>query len=183
MTAEENQIISLLQEKSEAGLTLLSNRYGRLLFSLAKNILKDSRDAEECVNDTYMEAYHALAEKQPDSLTAYLCTIAKHNALDRLKMRNRKKRADTNTVSFEEIEEIVPCLEPRESEQLRELLDEFLQGQSPESRMLFVRRYWYYDSFHDLSKLLKVSETAVRMRLSRVKKQLKRFLTEKGVEL
>ena len=51
------------------------------------------------------------------------------------------------------------------------------------NRLLFVRRYWYLDSFAELSRYTGLGEGAVRTRLSRIRKELKKYLERKGMEL
>ena len=48
-------------------------------------------------------------------------------------------------------------------------------------RVLFMRRYWYADSFAEIGKLLGITEGNARLRLTRMRKQLKTYLTEQEV--
>ena len=50
-----------------------------------------------------------------------------------------------------------------------------------ENRVLFMRRYWYADSFAEIGKLLGITEGNARLRLTRMRKQLKTYLTEQEV--
>ena len=52
---------------------------------------------------------------------------------------------------------------------------------SKENRVLFMRRYWYADSFAEIGKLLGITEGNARLRLTRMRKQLKTYLTEQEV--
>ena len=47
--------------------------------------------------------------------------------------------------------------------------------------VLFMRRYWYADSFAEIGKLLGITEGNARLRLTRMRKQLKTYLTEQEV--
>ena len=51
---EDQAIIHLFFDRSEHVISELSNKYGRLCCKVASNILHNSLDAEECVNDTYL---------------------------------------------------------------------------------------------------------------------------------
>lgn len=61
------------------------------------------------------------------------------------------------------------------------LHERFLDTQSKENRVLFMRRYWYADSFAEIGKLLGITEGNARLRLTRMRKQLKTYLTEQEV--
>lgn len=60
-------------------------------------------------------------------------------------------------------------------------IERFLDTQSKENRVLFMRRYWYADSFAEIGKLLGITEGNARLRLTRMRKQLKTYLTEQEV--
>ena len=51
---EDEKIVALYWDRSETAIRETQIKYGRLLHSLSLNILKSRRDAEECVNDTYL---------------------------------------------------------------------------------------------------------------------------------
>ena len=60
-------------------------------------------------------------------------------------------------------------------------IDEFLSTLNKTNRYIFVRRFWYLDSYEDIAKFLGIKNGAVRIRLTRVKAQLKKHLESKGV--
>ena len=60
--------------------------------SVARGILKDERDVEECVNDTCMRAWNAIPPEKPRSLEAYLVRITRNLALDRYAYTRRNVR-------------------------------------------------------------------------------------------
>ena len=61
------------------------------------------------------------------------------------------------------------------------MLDEFLEKQKKETRMIFVRRYWYSDSVKDIATRMQISESKVKTVLCRTRKELQGFLAERGV--
>lgn len=65
--------------------------------------------------------------------------------------------------------------------ELAAAIERFLDTQSKENRVLFMRRYWYADSFAEIGKLLGITEGNARLRLTRMRKQLKTYLTEQEV--
>ena len=67
---EDRAIIGLFFDRSEQAITELSNKYGRLCCKIAGNILHNSPDTEECVNDTDLcvEFGAASAAESPDDL-------------------------------------------------------------------------------------------------------------------
>ena len=65
--------------------------------------------------------------------------------------------------------------------ELAAYIDEFLDSLSKTNRMLFVRRFWYMDSYEDIANASGLKEGAIRTRLSRIKSDLKLFLEKRGV--
>ena len=59
----------------------------------------------------------------------------------------------------------------------------YLDTLSKTNRLIFVRRYWYMDTYEYLSRVTGLNTAAVRKRLSRTGNGLKDYLRSKGVEL
>ena len=79
----DKSIISLLEQRDERGIEETDRAYGGLLRKIAMRILGDSRDAEECVNDTLMKAWLTIPPEKPKFLRAYLAKITGNLALNR----------------------------------------------------------------------------------------------------
>ncbi len=122
---------------------------------------------------------------RPSPLLSFLLRIVRNLSLNRLDYNTRMKRGSSYYACIDELAECLPA--PNQAEdrvEVRELtasIQEFLDTQSRENRLLFVRRYWYMDSFADLARYTGLRENAVRTRLSRQRKELKAFLAKRGV--
>ena len=71
----DDEILQLFYHRVEYAISAVEEKYGRLCRSVARGILKDERDVEECVNDTCMRAWNAIPPEKPRSLEAYLVRI------------------------------------------------------------------------------------------------------------
>ena len=60
-------------------------------------------------------------------------------------------------------------------------IDDFLKTQKQETRVIFVRRYWYADPVKDIAQRMKISESKVKTVLFRTRKELQLYLAERGV--
>ena len=84
-----------------------------------------------------------------------------------------------------ELEETIPHMatieRQMESKEISEELNNFLELQSRENRVLFVKRYWYGESIKDLAHECQLSESKVMSSLFRMRKKLKSYLEERGV--
>ena len=62
---EDNRIVDLYWARSEDAITETSEKYGKYCYAIAYNILSNAEDAEESVNDTYMETWKAIPPQRP----------------------------------------------------------------------------------------------------------------------
>lgn len=180
---EDRQIISLLFARAEQGITALSQKYGGRLLATARNILGSPEDAEESVSDTYLALWNAIPPRQPDPLAGFVFKVGRNQALKKLRQRSAEKRDSRYDLSLEELS---PCLpggtleEQIDARLLGQAIDRFLGTLSRENRSLFLRRYWFGDSVKSLSSVFSLSENALSVRLSRIRTQLKAYLTQEG---
>ena len=181
---EDAKIIDLYFARSEDAICQTDAAYGKKLFALAQRILHDPQDSEESVNDTYMKTWQTIPPLRPKHFFGYLAKICRHFALDKLDWRNAAKRKAEVVSLTQEMELCIPDTSREaemESKELGRILDAFLREQTPENRMVFLRRYWYVDTIAEIAVRYHISESAVQMRLSRPRKKMAEYLAEEGI--
>ena len=176
---EDHQILALLWQRSERAITALVARFGKQLYQTAMNLLSSPQDAEECVNDTYMAVWNAIPPKHPEPLRPYVYRIGRNIALNRLRENTAQKR-NGYQLSLDELQGCIPapCLE--DGRALGRAMDAYLDTISKDSRIIFLRRYWFGDSVKDIAKAFAMTENAVSVRLSRTRDGLKNYLIKEG---
>lgn len=182
----DRQIIALFYERSEQAITELSEKYGKLCLKIAGNILNDSLDAEECVNDAYLAAWHSIPPENPNPLRAYICRIVRNVSLKKLRANAALKRNSSYEISLSELEDCIPdntFPDTLSVSELTEQINTFLASLGHDDRVMLIRRYWFADSISEVAQMLGISEHNVSVRLSRVRKKLRKFLDEKGKSL
>ena len=97
---EDSKIIELYWLRDESAIHATSQKYGAYLFKIAYNILADSQDSEESVNDTYLKAWNSMPPHRPDLLAAFLGKITRELSIDRLRWHTRQKRAASSVSLF-----------------------------------------------------------------------------------
>ena len=183
---EDSKIIELLFSRSEDGIRHMDDAYGRRLFVLADNIVKNDQDAEESVSDTYMKAWDTIPPKKPMHLFAYLAKICRNFALKKLDWKAAAKRNAEVVSLTQEMENCIPdASRDREVEakELGRILDTFLRTLSEENQMVFLRRYWYVDTIAEIAERYGISESAVNMRLNRTRSKLAAYLAKEGIKV
>lgn len=185
MTDEE--IIELFFERSEQALQELDHKYGKLCYRLSNNILNNRQDVEECVNDAYLGIWNAIPPARPMPLAAYLCKILRNISLKRYHQRTAGKRNSSYDIAIQELEGCLSSSHTVEAEweakELTHILEDFLDTLPRENRVIFLRRYWFSDTYANIAQHMGLTEKNVSVRLTRIRKQLKRYLTEREVLL
>ena len=182
----DEQIVGLYFARAEAALTETEAQYGRLCLSVARRILPDERDAEECASDALLREWNAIPPERPRSLGAYLARLTRNLALDRYAYNQAEKRSTALTGAFEELEPFLPdaadsLQQAAECAELRQVLGAFLRRQTREARVFFVRRYWYGESIREVAQACGVSEEKVKASLFRTRNKLRAVLEKEGV--
>ena len=180
----DEQIIQLFFTRNEDAISQTACRYGGQLTRLSENILRNKEDAQECVSDTYLRAWDTIPPTKPAHFFAYLAKLCRHFAFGRLDWNNAAKRKAEVIALTREMEECIPAAwqgaEPGDGE-ISELVGSFLREQTQENRMIFVRRYWYGDSAGEIARRYGITESAVLMRLSRIRRKLAFYLKQEGI--
>ena len=182
---DDKRIVAMFWARDEHALTAVREKYGKLCHRIAYSLLGNNEDSEECENDTYLAAWNAIPPAKPQSLRAYIGRIVRNVAMDRFDRRTAQKRGGEMEELLPELCEVVGS-SPEEAfdrTHTLELLTSFLKEETAEYRWLFMRRYWYGDGIAALAEQSGLGESTVKMRLSRQRDRLRKYLQEEGVEI
>ena len=181
----DSEIIDLFFERSEQAISEISVKHGAAVAKVAYNILGNHRDAEECVNDTWLAAWNSIPPQIPLKLCAFVCRIARNLATKKYHSNSAEKRNSHYDLALDELSECIPARSTTEEEysarELAGVIDRFLDTLSYEDRFVFMRRYWYADTLEEISKMCDMSYGSVSVRLHRIRNKLKKILTKEGL--
>jgi len=184
----DEKILDLFWARSEEALDATMTKYGRILYKVAHNILHDTHDAEECVNDTLLKAWEAIPPKNPEFFGAYLAKITRNFSLQRWRAQGAAKRGGgQSTLILDELGETIP--HPSTAEQNFEYtqtinaINKYLGNLDEDTRIVFVRRYFFGDSIQDVCDRFSVSQSKVKSMLFRARQKLKTHLEKEGIAI
>ena len=185
---EDEKIVELYFERNESAIERTSEKYGKRLRAVSNGILKDIETAEECENDTYLEAWNIIPPNEPKTyLYAFLARIIRNISLNFCRKKNALKRNAFVCELSAEMEECIPSTDDMDCRiddmVFAEIINKFLSELDAEKRKIFVRRYWYMDSVTEISEKLLLSESKVKTSLFRTRKKLREFLEKEGYAL
>ncbi len=181
----DERIVALFFERSEQAIVELDKKYGRACYAVSYKILNDRQDAEECVNDAYLGAWNAIPPAKPNPLLPFVCRIVRNLSLKRYAQRTAVKRNSHYDVALEELEGCLASSTSIEEEiaqrELAQIIEAFLDTLSKENRVIFLRRYWFSDAYADIAARVGLTEKNVSVRLTRMRKELRKYLVEREV--
>ena len=178
---EDERIIALYWERNETAIEESRRKYGAYCGAIARNILRSREDAEECVGDTWLRAWHAMPPERPSRLAAFFGRITRNLAIDRYRKNKTREIGGQLPLCLDELGECVGEDAPIEDGlALRELINAFLRELPEKNREVFLLRYWYLLSVAEISERIGASEGAVKMTLSRARNKLKACLEKEG---
>lgn len=185
---EDSKIIDLYWERSEIAIGETAKKYAGYCHFISFNILHNKEDAEECVNDTYHNAWNAIPPKRPNCLATFLGKITRNLSLDKFKKYSAKKRGHgLMEIALSELDEVLPSTssveQAIEEKELLKLLDKFLGDLPEQKRIMFVQRYWFIMPIKTIAEQLSISESQVKSTLFRIRNELKTHLEKEGVIL
>ena len=177
----DNAIIDLFFRRDQAAILEAQEQYGVYCLSVARNILDNEEDSQECLNDLWLKAWNAIPPERPRLLRAYFAKIIRNLAINRHQAQRAQKRAgDRFTLSLEELADCIPDPDTTEealwTRELGRSLNAFLETEKEPDRVLFVRRYFSCQSCAEIARDLGLSLGQVKTRLSRMRDRLRTYL-------
>ena len=177
---DDKRIIELYLARDDQAIVETQTSYGRLIYSVARNILWDEGECEECESDTYLRAWNSIPPTIPEILSAFLAKITRNLALNRL--RDRKRRLDVELI-YDELAEAIPDTsgELCDDIALRDAFNDFISSLDKTKRRIFVKRYFYMCSVREIARDIGATEGSIKVSLSRTRQMLRQYLTERGI--
>ena len=182
---EDMQIISLYFARNQEAVKETEKEYGAYCFCIAENILHNQQDAEECVSDTWLKAWHTIPPNRPARLKLFLGKITRNLAFDKYRQKTADKRGggDFEAV-LNELDECVAGSEDVEqafdAKALRQSMNQFLKELPVRDRQIFLKRYFYAKSVKEIAKEYQITANHCTVILKRTRKKLQVYLEQEG---
>ena len=180
---EDAAIIELYWQRSEDAIPETARKYGPYCHRVAYNICADDRDAEECVNDTWLRAWNRMPNERPFLLSVFLGAITRNLALDRWRAGHSKKRGGGELpLALDELGDCVRgSVDPErvvEAKELEQAIDRFVDTLPETEQLIFLSRYWFLASVAEIAGKAGCSQSKVKTTLFRLRKKLRVMLQE-----
>ena len=174
---EDARIVELYWARSEKAIAETSEKYGKYCYAIAYNVLANHEDADESVNDTYLDAWNNMPPHRPAILSTFLGKITRRISIDKWRGRTAEKRGGGEIVlALDELSDCVPSSHNVEQEieaaELAKVIDNFVMSLPLMDRRVFICRYWYLDPISAISQQFGFSESKVKTMLYRQRQRL-----------
>ena len=148
----------------------LYTAYRNAMYWAAFNILHHEQDAEDAVHQAFLSIHKhldKLGTSSPESLCAFVVTVAQNKAIDMLRLRSKRSECPLDTDILIKAEDSFPTF----SSPLAKL--------EPRYRQVLMLRYLYGYSVKESAQIMNLSSPALRKLTERAKNQLRNILNEK----
>ena len=183
---DDNEILDLFFERQEEAIDKTKLKYGQRLLRSAMNILHNTQDAEECVNDTLLKAWNTIPPTRPTMFGAFLAKISRNLAINKWKAKEAVRRGGgETTLLLGELKDCIPSLSRPESEYesnlVTQAINDCLNSMEQAARVAFVLRYFHGENIASICARFNMSESKAKSLLFRARKKLKIHLEKEGV--
>ena len=182
---EDTEILELYRQRSERAIAETAVKYGNYCGAIARRILQNDEDAEECVSDTWLRAWNAIPPDKPNPFSVYLGRLTRWLGLNRLRERNRLRRGGGETaLALEELDTMLASSFDTQAlaeyHELSAAINRFLDRLPDTERSVFLCRYWYLAGIGEIAARFGFSKAKVKSMLLRSRRKLKQQLLEEG---
>jgi len=169
---DERALITAAAGGDDDAFTEIVERYQKPLYNLCYRLLGSHADAEDASQETFMKAYKALSKYDPERpFISWLLAIAYNRCIDQLRRRR---------LTWVGLEALFDRPDPRspspeaaaEAGEHAEGIQQALSTLSVKDRAVVVLRYWYDYSYDEIAETLKLTNSAVKSRLHRARREL-----------
>lgn len=171
----DTDTVTAIQNRSEAAISEVINKYSKLLWSVAGAVLNNigtPQDVEECVADTFIYLWQHPDKFDPrrGKLKTWLSIVARTRALDRC-----REIAKRNTVPLEEavLTDQLGVVDDLLDADTRRALAAAVNALDEPDREILIRRYYYDQKPKEIALALNMSVKQVDNRLYRTKLKLR----------
>ena len=180
----DSAIIELYFARDEAAIKHTDLKYRNYLLFVAYNVLSDMQDSEECLNDTYVDAWNAIPPQRPRVLKAFLGTITRHLAIDKYRRAHSKKSIPQAFVApLSELDGMIADTDDYSMAQARELaevISAWIRTLDERKRYVFMSRYYDARPIDEIARVLGCSRNTVNKDIAHIKTSLRAALEKEG---
>jgi RNA polymerase sigma-70 factor (ECF subfamily) len=183
--SSDAELAHRVAEGDREALNRLMRRHNRTLFRTARGILRDDAEAEDALQEAYLQAYRAIGRYRGEArLSTWLARIVANEALMRLRRQTRRSVIvpmvqGSLADGLEQVTEDRMSWDPEQAAQaaeIRKILEDRIDALPASYRAVFMLRAVESYSVEETASILQISEATVRSRYFRARGLLRERL-------
>ena len=183
---DDKQIVALYFDRNEQAIAETETKYGKYCYAIAIGVLSMHEDAEESVNDTWIDAWNSMPPHKPSILSTFLGKITRRIAIDKWRHRTAEKRGGGEIPLV--LDELEDCIahdsdveKTLEKKRLEEVINRFVHKLPEKDQKVFLCRYFYMDSISEIAGMYGIGQSDVKVTLLRMRRSLQKVLEKEGL--
>ena len=172
---DEDLVKTIVSSNDTLLFEILYDRYSKMVYNKCRGFSKSDDEAEDLTQDIFLKLFVKLKTfKGKSKFSTWLYAFTYNHCVNYVN-RNTAKKIEKQSVDATNIEDSGYSIEDNDSDinQLKvEKLKEALELISPEEKMILLLKYQDYLSIKELTDILDIGESAVKMRIKRAKEKL-----------
>ncbi|MBE0409781.1 MAG: sigma-70 family RNA polymerase sigma factor [Anaerolineales bacterium] len=173
MQDNEKLLIHYAKEGDDDAFCDLVEAYQTPVFNLCYRMLGSQYEAEDAAQESFLRAYKSLSSYDTNrSFSTWLLSISAHFCINQIR---RRKKQITSLDSLDHLNLQASSLNPEQNIEFneeQELVRSLLKVLKPVDRAIVVLFYWYDYSYEEIANILNLTESAVKSRIHRARREL-----------
>ncbi len=170
----DTEIIESVRKGNQSDFEILVDRYKNKAFSLLCNMLKDTMEAEEVLQDAFLKAYYGLKTfKQESKFSTWFYRIVYNTALTKLSAKKRKIEKEMTSIDEELNISDETYSSQSDKKELNIFLNELIDKLPPNYASVITMFYLEEMSCEEISEVTNRSVSNVKVLLHRSRNALK----------
>jgi RNA polymerase sigma-70 factor (ECF subfamily) len=167
----DTEFIERLQQKDEEAVKIFLNEFKIPLYNYVYRMVYSREDAEDILQEVFLKIFKNI--KRIDfskNYKSFIYQVARNSTFDFLKKRKDKNELDEEVMGTEDAS--------YEKMEAKDRIEKALQGITREEREMILLKYIENFKISEISKILKIPENTVKVRIFRAIKKMGKYIQE-----
>ena len=170
---QETRYIQQIVDGQPARFAYFVTEYKDLAFSIAIRILENQQDAEEAVQDAFVQAFRRIKDFRGESkFSSWLYRIVMNHSLTRVKKRKRTILYEEIELAEDRIEEVESSYNGLTKQDQTKYINQALQRMAPEDRIILTLYYLEEQPLSEIAVITGISKDNIKMKLHRARRKM-----------
>lgn len=179
----DKELMALVKKRDKTAFREIYSRFSQVVFNLVYRILKDRQEAEEVVQEIFLQVWNKADsyDAQRGALSTWIINISRNKSIDRLRTRSHKfQNTEINEERLNSKYDFSRILENREERRkvLQEALNTLPQEQRTAIEMVYFEGFTHVETAQKLNEPVGTIKTRIRLGVMKLKQKIAPYFEE-----